>query len=104
MAGRPAGVGNKHKPMRAALERFYDPNGKNPKALDELAQAAHFKAIKGDVQALQFIADRMDGKVPHTIGQSDEHGPITVVVTGVRRHDDIVDVEPEPPLRLVSND
>ncbi len=100
---RPVGASNKHKPARAALERYFDPAGKNPKALDELAQALYFKAMKGDVQAAQLIFDRLDGKVPHTIGQSDEHGPITVVVTGVRRHDDIIDVEHEP-LRLVSND
>jgi len=103
-AGRPPGAINKHKPMKAALERFYDPQGKNPRAMDELAQAAHLKAIKGDIMAIQFITERLDGKVPQTVGQSDEHGAISIVVTGVRRAEDIIDVEPNVPLKLVSND
>ena len=105
---RPAGIPNKHKPAKAALERLLGYGGTNPKLLDDVWYAMAIKASKGDVAAASLIIERMDGKVPQTIGQSDEHGPIRVVVTGVKTWQDI-EAESElmktvEPLKLVSNE
>lgn len=79
--GRPKGSENRHKPFRAALNRLLDKAGKNPDLLDEIALALAVRARAGDVAAINAIADRIDGKVPHAIG-GDEM-PISLIVTGV---------------------
>lgn len=66
----------KHRPFKAALERLLNEAGPNPKKLDEIALALTLKAMRGSVEAIREIADRLDGKVPQGIGGSDELGPI----------------------------
>lgn len=41
--------------------------------LDQLAAALIMAAEAGDIAALKEIGDRIDGKVPQTLGQSEDH-------------------------------
>lgn len=83
--GRPPGAQNKDKPYRAALRRMVS---ENPDYLDKIAKAQLDVAVLGDTQAAKEIADRLDGKVPQSIGGSDELPPVGFIVTGVKRPDD----------------
>jgi hypothetical protein len=55
--------------------------GKYPKgSLRAIAQALLFRASDGDVGAIREVADRIDGRVPHAVGGSDELGPQLIEV------------------------
>ena len=53
------------KPYREALAQEVK---RNSEAMRLLAQALIARAVGGDVSALKEIADRLDGKVPSTVG------------------------------------
>jgi hypothetical protein len=74
--------------VRAAFNRLFDPTGNHPDLMDKLVYAIAMKAMDGDVSAFKEMADRLEGKVPQSIGQDDELGPIGVIVTGVPRAED----------------
>ena len=74
-SGNPGGR-PKWKPISDALRRFAEANG----VADSVAMAMYAKAEKGDVSAANFIAERLEGKVPHTVGGSTEVGPVKLVI------------------------
>lgn len=82
--------GRRAKLWKAAIERtvLRPVNGKVDLArLDSLAEALILAGEAGDIAALKEIGDRLDGKVPQTLGQSEEHEqlfPPSVSVTLVR--------------------
>lgn len=59
--GNPLGRGVEAgvKRVRAAFVRLYEAD---PKKLDQLAEATHKAATKGDLAAVTFIRDTLDGK------------------------------------------
>ena len=65
------------KPFKEALAKEVKFNSE---ALRAAAQALIARAVTGDVAALKEIADRLDGKVPSTIGGSTEVGPVRLQV------------------------
>lgn len=73
VSGNPGGR-PKTKPFKEALQRLIEKLG----GPDEAAEAIYARALTGDVAAFRECADRLDGKVPQTVGGSDEHGPIVV--------------------------
>lgn len=73
--GRPPGAQNKDKPYRAALRRMVS---ENPDFLDQIALQQLTAARNGDTAAAREIADRLDGKVPQSIGGSDELPPVGI--------------------------
>lgn len=95
MAGRPAGVPNKDKPFRDAirLEAASALNGEEciapPGSLRYIARNLLLRAA-GETAAAKEIGDRLDGKVPQTVGGDDELDPVTVrtIITGVPRAGD----------------
>jgi hypothetical protein len=47
------------------------------------------KAANGDLEALKFLADRYEGRVPQLFGGDQESGPVSLLVrSGVPRHGD----------------
>ena len=52
----------------------------NAEALKAAATALMARAMTGDVAALKEVADRLDGKVPSTVGGSTEVGPVRLSV------------------------
>ena len=74
MAGRPFGATKKDLPFRAALVRRLELTT-NPDKLDELADALIKSAKDGDRQAINDIADRLDGK-PTPLITTDEDGNV----------------------------
>jgi len=72
-SGNPAGR-PKTKPFKEALQRIIEAAG--PQELDRVAAALFARAQTGDVAAIREVGDRMDGKVPQSIGGSDELPPI----------------------------
>src|ERR1700719_3367843 len=67
--GRLRGSYNKEKPFKSALRvRLFD---KQAQELREIVKALVALAIKGDLQAIEKIADRLDGKVAATAGDAD---------------------------------
>jgi hypothetical protein len=62
MAGRPKGSENKDKPFRDALRLELAAAGDDGKKLRSIARALIAKAEEGELQAIQQIADRLDGK------------------------------------------
>ena len=69
------------KPYREALQRMLEAAAVQ-KAIPaeqahDLIAAAHIaRCMNGDMSAIKEFADRIDGKVPNTIGGSTEVGPI----------------------------
>ena len=76
-SGNPAG-GRKHKAYREALERNLALLGQGDAeaTLNRIAAAHITRCEQGDIGAIKEFADRMDGRVPSTIGGSTEVGPI----------------------------
>ena len=70
--GRPA-----TKPFREAMQALVEGN---KEALVMAANALMARAMTGDVAALKEVADRLDGKVPSTVGGSTEVGPVRLSV------------------------
>ena len=68
---------DKAKPFREALASVV---ADNKAALRDSANALFARAITGDVSAIKEIADRLDGKVPSTVGGSTEVGPVRLQV------------------------
>ena len=68
---------DKGKPFREALASVV---ADNKAALRDSANALFARAITGDVSAIKEIADRLDGKVPSTVGGSSEVGPVRLSV------------------------
>jgi len=62
MAGRPLGAINKDKPFVEALRMEINEAGENHKRLRLIARKLLSKAEDGDLQAIQQVADRLDGK------------------------------------------
>jgi hypothetical protein len=83
--GRPKGSPNKDKPFRDALrKRLFEAKG-DMRRLDRIADELVKAAEIGNVIAIKEVADRMDGRVPQAIVGDDEHDPVKLIVTGVRR-------------------
>ena len=59
---RPAGSENKDKPFKAALQMEINAAGENHKKLRQIARALIETACKGDLHAIQQVADRLDGR------------------------------------------
>ncbi len=79
------------KPYRDAIrmEAFAEIETPVPKrSLRAIARALLDRAAEGDVGAAKEVGDRLDGKVPQTLGQSEEHEPLQFIVTGVPRSTD----------------
>jgi len=79
---RPA-MNSRRKQIRDALQRAVDaidPETGRP-MLDLVAEATVAQARSGDVSAANFIADRLDGRVPTPIVGSDEEPPLLQDVT-----------------------
>ena len=76
-SGNPAG-GRKHKAYREALERNLALLGQGDAeaTLNRIAAAHITRCEQGDMGAIKEFADRMDGRVPTTIGGSTDVGPI----------------------------
>lgn len=55
-----------------------NPSGepRNAQKLQAISEALIVAAKAGDLQAIKEIGDRIDGKVPQTLGQSDEDAPL----------------------------
>ena len=72
-SGNPAG-GRKNKAYREALERNLALLGQgNAEAtLNKIAVAHLTRCMEGDMGSIKEFADRMDGKVPQSIGGTDE--------------------------------
>jgi len=71
-SGNPAGRPRRGQSFADALRRALserDPETKRTK-LQQVADAAVERAIKGDLEAIRLIAERIDGKVPERV-QSD---------------------------------
>ena len=65
------------KPFKEALAKEV---ASNKEALLVAVQALLARGMTGDVAALKEIADRLDGKVPSTVGGSTEVGPVRLQV------------------------
>lgn len=61
-AGRPKGATNKDKPFAEALRLELNAAGEDHKALRKIAAKVILMAENGDMQAINAIADRLDGK------------------------------------------
>jgi hypothetical protein len=74
-AGRPPGAQNKNKPFRAAIDAVLAAggivDGKKIPTLEEIAAVLLSIAYHGNSQAIKELADRLDGKVPQMLGDSD---------------------------------
>mgnify|MGYP001589383905 CR=1 FL=1 len=58
-----SGNPNGRPSFRKALEKVLEENGGHVRpALERIAAKAVKKAISGDVRAMEFVADRLDGK------------------------------------------
>ena len=69
---------------RPSLKRFKEMLSlvvdENAEGLKLAAQALMARAMTGDVAALKEMADRLDGKVPSTVGGTTEVGPVRLSV------------------------
>lgn len=86
-SGNPAGRPRRGQSFADALRRALrerDPETKRTR-LQQVAEAAVQKAIAGDLDAIRFIAERIDGKVPDMV-QSD--GQLVIRVEYVDEHAD----------------
>ena len=72
---RPVGSLTKNRRWKAAFHRLYDAS---PDKLDDLALTAHKAAQSGDIQAMAFIRDTMDGKPAQAIVGSDEDPAVKI--------------------------
>jgi hypothetical protein len=75
MAGNANSGRQRHeKPFADALRMEILASGEDHKALRAVARALIAKAREGDMQAINTLADRMDGKVPqaHIGGEEDD--------------------------------
>ena len=70
--GRPS-----QKPFKEALANLVSGN---KEAMMVAAAALLARAQTGDVAALKEVADRLDGKVPASVGGSTELGPVKLEV------------------------
>ena len=96
-------VADHDKLFKAALRKALMRADGNIRRLDQVVIALIAKACAGDTAAAALIMDRADGRVPQTIGQDDELGPITVVVTGVpQRSIDVTNISHE--IKAISSD
>lgn len=84
MVGRPPGSPNRDKWFKEALRQEVAACGDRHKALRRVAAALLREAESGNVQAIRELGDRLDGRVPHAIGGSEELSPVRLVVTGIR--------------------
>ena len=70
------------KPFRDALRMEIAECAEDQRSLRRIARSLIDKATRGDVRAIQEVADRIDGKVPQAvIGGDDDDAPIKHVVT-----------------------
>lgn len=73
-SGNPGGR-PKWKPVSEALQHLVTPD-----VAEAIASQMLIRAGKGDVSAFNAVMDRLEGKVPNTIGGSTEVGPLKLVV------------------------
>jgi len=73
--------------------------GDDLKALRRVVRALIEKAAGGDIAAITALADRLDGKVPQTIGPADEQRPQRLEISW-RSAESVRQVEPRPALEL----
>ena len=66
--------------MRRALARYADDNVPQGEALNAIASQYVRCAINGDKDAVNEIANRLDGKPAQSIGMDEDSGPIVVQV------------------------
>lgn len=85
-SGNPGGR-PKTRPFKEALDRAIKASSDgNPEGttLDMIATALLLKASSGDVPAIKELAERMDGKVPQTIGGDEELAPVKLEIAWKR--------------------
>jgi len=83
-SGNPNGRPPKGRTVTDALRAFAEKEGKNKQeAKDALAEVLWKLALAGDVAAIKYIYDRLDGrpKETHEI-TGDDGGPIQIVYDG----------------------
>ena len=80
ISGNPGGR-TKEKPFRDALRMQIAAAGDDHKALRAVAQALLDKAAAGDVSAIHLLADRLDGRLPQSVGGSEELGPQRLLIS-----------------------
>lgn len=64
----------KERKVKAAFYRLFDPTNGHPELLDKMVLAITRKAIAGDVNAFNAVADRVDGKVAQAIEPGGDDG------------------------------
>ena len=72
----------KPKLFERALKMEIAAAGDDLKALREIARAQIEKAMAGELKSAEFIADRIDGKVPQAVhhGQDEDADPLRIGV------------------------
>lgn len=82
--GAPVGNTNnrKNKPwadaLRRALARYEDADVKTGEALNHIASQYVRSAVNGDKEAIQELANRLDGKPAQSVAIDEESGPLTI--------------------------
>lgn len=66
------------KPVSEALQAIFDELDK--KGHQEYAKAVWKKAATGDIAAFKEVADRVEGRVPQSVGGSTTLGPVKLKV------------------------
>lgn len=80
MAGNANSGRRAEKPFRDALRMELAAAGEDSRALRKIAKALIDNASEGKLDAIKELADRVDGKVPQSIGGDEELGPVKMVV------------------------
>lgn len=80
-SGNPTGVQGKTKPWRDAIMRAVSrrETGKDPQALEKLADKLIDAALSGDMQAIKEIGDRIDGKPAQAVVGDAGSDPVRVL-------------------------
>lgn len=79
MAGNANSGRKAEKPFADALRMELAAAGEDHKALRMIARALISKAAGGDMQAINSLVDRTDGKVPQALVGDGNYDPINVI-------------------------
>jgi len=83
VSGNPGGKPTSVKQFKAALMLAVNRTDGDKVKLAQIAEALVEKAIAGDVQAINAIADRLDGKAPQAI-IGDPENPLEFRLAGLK--------------------
>jgi len=80
---RPLGAQNKDKPFRVALQMEIAAAGESLRSLRNIAQVLLDRAAAGEINAIQEVANRLDGKPAQAVlhSGSEEGTPVETKVT-----------------------